>query len=344
MNRRKFLLNSSSLAVVSGALGWFPGLVRGIGPPLDSRIHEFPDTRGEKMQIQFYFVDVFADRPLAGNPLAIVPHAERLTEEMMRRIAGELNQAETTFILAPRNGAADARLRSFTAPGHEVLGAGHNSLGAWWWLAASGELKLHDGSNHFMQEIGDSVLPVEVRCLGKELSAVVLTQSPPQFEKICTEISELAAALRLETEDILRTQPAQVVSTGAGHLLVPVRSLLAIGRARPDAERLARVLKSVDGEGCYLYSLETVLPSSIAHARFFNPTMGIAEDSATGTAAGPLACQLVAHGIAKDGSTLMIEQGYEMNRPSILRAEIDKRVVRLAGRCVQVIEGTMRIE
>jgi PhzF family phenazine biosynthesis protein len=295
------------------------------------------------MQIQFYFVDVFADRPLTGNPLAIVPHAASLAEETMRRVAGELNQAETTFILPSRNMAGDARLRSFTAPGHEVFDAGHNSLGAWWWLAASGELKLRDGSNHFMQEIGDTVLPVEVRCQGQELSAVVLTQSPPQFDKVCAELSELAAALRLETEDILRTLPAQVVSTGAGHLLVPVRSLVGIRRARPDAERLARVLKSVDGEGCYLYCLDTVSPSSIAHARFFNPTMGIVEDSATGTAAGPLACQLVKHGIAKDGATLLIEQGYEMNRPSILRVEVDKETVRLAGRCVKVIEGTMLI-
>ena len=156
------------------------------------------------MQIQFYFVDVFADRPLTGNPLAIVPHAESLTDEMMRRVAGELNQAETTFILPSKNTAGDARLRSFTAPGHEVFGAGHNSLGAWWWLAASGGLKLRDGSNHFMQESGDRVLPVEVRCQGQELSAVVLTQSPPQFDKVCSELSELAAALRMETEDILQ--------------------------------------------------------------------------------------------------------------------------------------------
>jgi PhzF family phenazine biosynthesis protein len=342
MNHRKFLLDSSRIVAVSGALGWYADDAVGIEPRRDLSIYAISKTGEEGMQTQFYFVDVFADRPFTGNPLAIVPHADNLTEETMRRIAGELNQAETTFILSSKN--ADARLRSFTAPGHEVFGAGHNSLGAWWWLAASGELKLHDGSNHFMQEIGDRVLPLEVRCQGGELSAVVLTQSPPQFDKVCTDHSELAAALRLEIEDILTRLPAQVVSTGAGHLLVPVKSVAAIGRARPDAERLARLLKSVDGEGCYLYSLETVSPSSIAHARFFNPTMGIVEDAATGTAAGPLACQLVSHGIARDASALLIEQGYEMNRPSILRVEVDKKTVRLAGRCVKVIKGTMRIE
>jgi trans-2,3-dihydro-3-hydroxyanthranilate isomerase len=274
----------------------------------------------------------------------VVPHAGALEDETMQRIAGELNQAETTFILPAKSKSADWRLRSFTAPGHEVSGAGHNSLGAWWWLAESGELKLSDGSNHFTQEIGDSLLPVEVRCEGQQPVSVVLTQSPPHFGNVCEDVTELAKALELEIDDLSHSLPAQVVSTGAGHLLVPVRNQGAIARAHPDAQRLAKLLKAVGGEGCYLYCLDTVSPSSVAHARFFNPTMGIVEDSATGTAAGPLACQLVNHEIVKDGSTIMIEQGYEMKRPGILRVEVHGKTVRLAGRAVKVIERRLRIE
>lgn len=296
------------------------------------------------MQIPFYFVDVFAEQPLTGNPLAVVPQADALGDATMQRIAGELNQAETTFILPARSKSADWRLRSFTAPGHEIFGAGHNSLGAWWWLPESGELKLSDGSNHFTQEIGDSLLPVEVRCEGQHPFSIVLTQSPPQFGNVCEDLPGLAEALGLETDDLSRSLPAQVVSTGAGHLLMPVQNQRAIARAHPDAQRLAKILKAVGGEGCYLYCLDTVLPSSVAHARFFNPTMGIVEDSATGTAAGPLACQLVSHGIVKDSSTIMIEQGYEMKRPSILRVEVHGKTVQLAGRAVTVIEGRLRIE
>ena len=185
---------------------------------------------------------------------------------------------------------------------------------------------------------------MEVRCEGQQLVSVVLTQSPPQFGKVCEDLTGLAEALALEIGDISHSLPAQVVSTGAGHLLVPLRNRDAVARARPDAQRLARILKAVGGEGCYLYCLDPVLPSSSAHARFFNPTMGIVEDSATGTAAGPLACQLVSHGIAKDGSAMLIEQGYEMKRPSILRVEVHDKTVRLAGRGVKVIEGTLRIE
>jgi PhzF family phenazine biosynthesis protein len=296
------------------------------------------------MHIPFSFVDVFAERPLTGNPLAVVPHAEVLDDATMRRIAGELNQAETTFILPARNKSADWRLRSFTAPGHEIFGAGHNSLGAWWWLAESGALKLSDGRNHFTQEIGDSLLPVEIRCEGQQLVSVVLTQSPPEFGNICEDLQGLAEALGVEKEDFSQCLPAQVVSTGAGHLLVPVRNRAAIVSAHPDAQRLAKTLKAVGGEGCYLYCLDPVSPSSAAHARFFNPTVGIVEDSATGTAAGPLACQLVKHGIVKDGTTMMIEQGYEMKRPSLLRVEVQGKVVRLAGRGVKVIDGTLRVE
>ena len=296
------------------------------------------------MQISFYFVDVFAEQPLTGNPLAFVPHAEALEDATMQRIAAELNQAETTFIFPARNKSADRRLRSFTAPGHEVFGAGHNSLGAWWWLAESGELKLSDGRNHFTQEIGDSLLPLEIRCEGQKLVSVVLTQSPPEFGNVCEDLRGLAEALGVRKEDLSQSLPTQVVSTGAGHLLVPVRDRAAVSGAHPNPQGLTKVLETVGGEGCYLYCLDPVLPSSIAHARFFNPTMGIVEDSATGTAAGPLACQLVRHGIAKDGTTMTIEQGYKMKRPSLLRVEVHGSVVRLAGRGVEVIEGRLRIE
>jgi len=103
------------------------------------------------------------------------------------------------------------------------------------------------------------------------------------------------------------------------------------------------ILAAVGGQGCYLYCLDTVLPSSAAHARFFNPTVGIVEDSATGSAAGALACQLIAQGIAEDGATMTIEQGYEMQRPSLLSVEVRGDVVRLAGRCVKAAEGMLRV-
>jgi trans-2,3-dihydro-3-hydroxyanthranilate isomerase len=211
----------------------------------------------------------------------------------MQRVVAELNQAETTFILPASSQCADFPLRSFSAAGHEVFGTGHNSLGAWWWQAESGELRLGDGPNQLTREIGDSLLPVEIRREGQQLVSVVLTQSPPEFGNICEDRWGLAEALGLELEDLSQSLPAQVGSTGAGHLLVPVR-------ACPDPQRLAKIQKAVDGGDCYLYCLDPVLRSSAAHAQCFNPTIGIAEDSAIGTAAAPSACQLVSRGIVKD--------------------------------------------
>ncbi|HMG03380.1 MAG TPA: PhzF family phenazine biosynthesis protein [Edaphobacter sp.] len=346
MNRRAFLASTGMALASSRARA--AGRRADAGPSRKADLtNEAAGVDGAKTnpaEVPFYFVDVFAEQPLTGNPLSIVPDAHSLDEETMKRIAGELNQAETTFLLPSHNKTVDWRLRSFTAPGHEIFGAGHNSLGAWWWLAESGTLKLREGSNHFTQQIGDRLLPVEVRCEGGRLVAVVLTQSPPVFGEVLKDTGELAASLGIETDDLdVERLPTQVISTGAGHLLVPVRSRAVIERLRPDSQRLAKVLKAAGGEGCYVYSRDTVLPGSSAHARFFNPTMGIVEDAATGTAAGPLACQLVRHGIAKEGVALTIEQGYEMKRPSLLRLEVQGQTVKLAGRCVQVIEGKIRI-
>jgi Phenazine biosynthesis-like protein len=108
--------------------------------------------------VPFYLVDVFAEVPLAGNPLALVTDAEGLDEPLLKRIAREFNQSETTFLLPPTDRAATWRLRSFTAAGVEVLGAGHNALGAWWWLADEGGLP----GGRYAQQIGDQVLSVDV--------------------------------------------------------------------------------------------------------------------------------------------------------------------------------------
>src|SRR5262249_22171101 len=147
--------------------------------------------------------------------------------------------------------------------------------------------------------------------------AVSMQQSPPQFRESVTDHAELAAALGLDQDDFTRSAPAQVVSTGAAHLMVPVRNRAAVDRAAPDGPRLRAVLAAAGGEGCYLYSLDPVeAADAVAYTRFFNPTVGIVEDPATGTAAGPLVALLVALGDAPDGVTATVEQGHALGRPS----------------------------
>jgi predicted PhzF superfamily epimerase YddE/YHI9 len=135
--------------------------------------------------------------------------------------------------------------------------------------------------------------------------------------------------------------PCQVVSTGAAHLLVPVRDREAVDRLRPDSRALLSVLEAAGGEGCYVFSLDPRQADAIAYARFFNPTVGIVEDPATGTAAGPLAAHLVAHGVARPGQPLRIEQGTAVGRTSVIQVEVHDDAVRVSGRAVIVASGTL---
>src|SRR5690349_22116901 len=276
------------------------------------------------IRVPFYFVDVFARQPLTGNPLSLVPDADDLDQAQMRAVAREFNQSETTFLLRPSLPGATVRLRSFTPAGAEVGGAGHNALGAWIWLEAAGRLGGTGYGEPLAQELAGRVLPVEViRPPGKP-AEVWLDQAPPRFGATVSDRSGLAAGLGLTEQDLAAGEPAQVVSTGAAHLLVPVRDRTAVDRAAPDDARLTAALREVGGEGCYLYTGDTVDKDATAYARFFNPAMGIAEDPATGTAAGPLAALLAADGHGEPGEvTVVVEQGHSMGRPSRITVTVD---------------------
>ena len=292
--------------------------------------------------VPFYFVDVFATGPLTGNPLSLVPDADGLDEARMCAIAREFNQSETTFLLRPSLPGATVRLRSFTPAGAEVGGAGHNALGAWLWLEAAGRLASAATGRGLRQEIAGQVLPVEVVREAGQPAVVWLDQSPPYFGDVAGDRALLAACLGLGERELLE-QDAQVVSTGAGHLLVPARDRGAVDRAAPDPARLVPALRDVGAEGCYLYSPDPVDAAAVAYARFFNPTVGIAEDPATGTAAGPLAVRLVAAGRVPDESTVMIEQGYALGRPSRIAVSVCGQRVRIGGSGLVVAEGTLTV-
>ncbi|HEY9306228.1 MAG TPA: PhzF family phenazine biosynthesis protein [Microbacterium sp.] len=289
--------------------------------------------------VRFYWVDVFADVPLTGNPLSLVVDADALTEEEMRSIAKEFNQSETTFLVAPSAPGADYRLRSFTAAGVEVLGAGHNAMGAWIWLADSGALDA--GRQQFAQQIGEDVLPVWIERPGTGRPRVTMRQAAPRFLHRSDRTAEFAAALALPVVS-LTGQPGEVVSTGAEHLLLAVKSRQDVDRAAPDAAHLRALLADVGAEGCYLFTTDGGDDRADAYARFFNPTVGIVEDPATGTAAGPLAALLLRDSHATN-RTVLILQGQAMGRPSLLTVNVDSEHVDLSGSGLVIGEGSLRL-
>jgi trans-2,3-dihydro-3-hydroxyanthranilate isomerase len=305
-----------------------------------------PNTIQLVRELPFSLVDVFAKEPLCGNPLAVVMDAENLSVTLMQKIAREFNQSETTFILRPNSSNADWLLRSFTANGTEVFGAGHNALGAWWWLAESRKLGSVGGIGTFRQQIGERVLPVEVK-LGIDGGPILvtMTQVAPTLGRIYDDSPKLAGSLGLSPAELaVSFLPAQVVSTGAPHLLVPLTNFEAVDRVRPNAEELLSVLQSVGGQGCYVFSLGARHPQARVYSRFFNPTAGIWEDPGTGSAAGPLAFQLTRNGIVQEHQDLLIEQGTAIGRTSLISVRVASSTVRVSGAAVTVAAGSLRVQ
>ncbi|MEU6988580.1 PhzF family phenazine biosynthesis protein [Streptomyces sp. NPDC046324] len=295
-----------------------------------------------EVSVPFAWVDVFADIPLTGNPLPVVWEAELLDEGTMRAVAREFNQSETTFVLPPTLPGAHRRLRSFTPSGAEVTGAGHNTLGAWWLLASAGCLDLTEGTTTLIQEIGGRTLPVRIDVTDGQPTAILQFQAPPEMNAPLDIREELALALGLKPENLDTSMSPQVVSTGAAHLLVPATDRAAVDRAAPDAPRLASLLAQAGGQGCYLFTSEPPSTGTHAYTRFFNPTVGIWEDPATGSAAGPLAAYLVAHERIAAGVAVNIEQGHRMGRPSRLTVHTGSEGIAIAGRGVTLAEGRLR--
>ncbi len=289
-------------------------------------------------QLTAGLIDVFAEAPFGGNPLAVVEDADGLSDAEMRRIAGEFNQAETTFLM--KSDRADRKLRSFTASGAEVFGAGHNALGAWLWMGESGQLGSLDTPRTFRQEIGEDVLPITLvnvdgRVHGRMRQAA-LRLSPP-----LATTDSLAEALGLDPNDVAPLPAARVANTGAGHLMVRLRDVQAVDRAAPAAQALLVVLRNAGAEGCYVYAFDPALPNT-AYARFFNPTVGLWEDAATGTAAGPLGAYLGVESLLNPEKTLVVEQGVKMGRRSLLQICLTPDP-ELSGTGIVVLRGTLTL-
>jgi PhzF family phenazine biosynthesis protein len=283
-------------------------------------------------------IDVFGEMPLSGNPLAVVEDADDVSVAQMQAIAREFNQAETTFLMRSR--VADWKLRSFTAAGAEVVGAGHNALGAWLWLAYRGRLGALDSPTTFQQEIGADVLPITLERRGNQIHGR-MKQAPLKLLRILDDTRLLAEALGIDQAELAQEPPPRVADTGGNHLLVRIIDQSAVDRISPRHEKLLPILREIGAEGCYVYVVDAESPGH-AYARFFNPTVGLWEDAATGTAAGPLCGYLGSAGLLGPERTLRVEQGVLMGRRSILDVRLTPEP-ELSGTGVIVLEGEISL-
>jgi trans-2,3-dihydro-3-hydroxyanthranilate isomerase len=301
---------------------------------------------------QFHQLDVFTDRALSGNPLAVFPEAAGLDDAHMQALAREMNLSETSFVFPSKR--ATRRLRFFT-PTAEVPLPGHPTVGTWWLLATLGEIDLPDeGTHEVTQETQAGVLPIEIQMAGGAPKLVVMTQAPPEFGPVVQDTHRLAELLGGGSDLIPEAASPQVVSTGIPQLMIPTASLAAL-EALPSGGKggeLAAFLREFDTDCAMCYATETKSPEATVHCRMFAPGLGVPEDPATGSASGALGAYLVHHGIVSpsDGAArVVVEQGIEIGRAS----RIDVRIattpegavgeVQVGGQAVTFIEGEVRL-
>ena len=297
-------------------------------------------------KLTFYQLDVFTSEPFAGNPLAVFTDAEGLTDAQMQMIAREMNLSETVFVLSSER--ALRRLRIFT-PKQELPLAGHPVVGTWNLLAQLGVTpQAETGRVTIEQELNIGVLPVEIEFAAGRPARVVMTQGRYETGATITdadEIARLAEGLGLGVDDLHHSEklPIQVSSTGIKALDVPVRSLDALGRININSSLLAECYLAYGAIGCYAFCFETREEASHVHARFYAPDDGIAEDPATGSAAGSLAGYLIHHG-ALETNQFVIEQGDFIQRPSRIHADVAGETgridrIKIGGASVLVAQG-----
>ena len=273
------------------------------------------------------WLDVFAERPLAGNGLAVVGDADDVSDETMLALARETRLSETTFVQSTETEGADYRNRIWDS--HEELPfAGHPSLGTA--VAVARWRGLDEAS--FVQETGAGLQPIEVRWEDGPWRASMV-QNEAEFGHEL-ERDAVMAAVGLRAEDAHPELPPQVVSTGIPHVIAPVAHRESLARALPDYSTIYELSQPYGSIVIYLAWCEPERGS--ARARSFTRTAEIGEDPATGSAAGPLGAYLC----KRTGcERLVIRQGEEMGRPSVLEVEMADGRPRVAGGVIPVIDG-----
>lgn len=278
----------------------------------------------------YTIVDVFTDTPLQGNPAAVFTDGGGLDDGLMQRTARELNLSETVFVLPPDEADADAAIRIFT-PGAELPFAGHPVLGTAFVLARNSDADL------ITLQTKAGVVPIR---LTRDQGRVVygeMDQPLPTHEPFDRD-QELLAALSLERSEL----PIVTYCNGPLHTYVTLPDVASVAALKPDFERLL-ALGPKTQVNCFAGG------DSRFKTRMFAPGLGVPEDPATGSAAGPLAVHLARHGRIAYGQEIEIRQGEEIGRPSLLRAraegsEAELTRVTVGGSAVIVAEGEYRLE
>jgi trans-2,3-dihydro-3-hydroxyanthranilate isomerase len=302
-------------------------------------------------RLDYLHYDVFTDRRFEGNQLAVFPDGRGLDPVMMQTIAREMNFSETTFILPKEREGTDIRMRIFT-PGVELPMAGHPTIGSTFALAHLGVIAR--GSDRFVFELGVGPTPVELSWNGEGLSFAWMDQRPPEVRTPAMSADDIIRAVGVDASAHFDTGlPAEEISCGVPFMMLPLKNRAAVDAAVPDMGALNRLRSAFSNPhiGVLVFTTEATEPGVTAYSRMFGPGLGVPEDPATGSAAGPLGCYLATHGLVKgDGLRDMVNwQGVRMGRPSRIFIAIGRDAageitrVQVGGKAVLVAEGRLSL-
>lgn len=290
----------------------------------------------------FYILDVFAEEKYTGNQLAVVRVKKRLSDLEMQKIAREINFSETTFILSDRKEKDGYNVRIFT-PQQEISFAGHPTLGTAYLIQKE---IIKKPVKDVILNLKAGQIPVALNYRGDKISHLTMKQMEPIFGRRF-EIQKIVEVLSLNESEIDEKFPVEEVSTGLPFIIVPLKTLDAVKRARIEKERYFELIKNIDAKAILIFCPETYKKENHLNVRMFAPYYGITEDPATGSANGCLAGYLVKHRyFGKDQINVRVEQGYEIGRPSLLflkAKKIGERIeIYVGGKVIEIARGVLQ--
>lgn len=289
------------------------------------------------------YLDAFTSEPFSGNPCAVLPQAEGLTDAQMQKIARETNLSETAFVFPSDKAAVKVR---YFMPHQEIPFAGHPTIATAMMLAQQGLLPHHRPIATVDFEFNIGVLPVDIHLDADDRPVkAVMTQQKPTFGRII-ERGDIAGCLGIEEGDFLTQGPLQVVSTGVPFLMVPVTGLDVLRKAGINHAPFQALLTHIEVGAAYLFCMGGFGPDTDAHGRLFSASAG-AEDPFTGSAAGCMGAYMSRYGLGP-GPVYSVEQGHLMGRPGMGTIEVHRvgdvvESVKVGGSAVKTLEGVIYI-
>jgi PhzF family phenazine biosynthesis protein len=294
----------------------------------------------ERISLEYYVLDVFSNKSYKGNPLSVVFTNENLGLVDYQNISREFGYSETSFVFYSKDHNA-LNIRSFTPTGFEVDGAGHNLLGAVCGALLKG-IRIFDAQdeNKRFVMMKDSPIILNVTFDNINQSSVVQMQQKRATVRQTIPADKIAAALGLIEDDLrIDSLVPTVVQTEIAHIMVPIKTLQLLNDCIPDNKQLIELSKQYQFEGFYCFAFTAQNSSNIVESRFFNPLIGIDEDAATGTAAGPLIGFLTKNNYTQLNKKYKILQGVKLNQPSIIEVMVRENDILVGGSSIITMQG-----